>query len=613
MKSQATEPAQEKIHRRSIRLLHRFLRPYSVMIVVLALANLFPGFLLGLRPLVLAPALGKVLPSEVPPAESIRDITLDNVGPTLQNWIGAAGENLGAVFLLAALSYLFLTVIVALTSGLVNISALAVRMRMYKDMIASLHGHMLGLHLGFFTHKKTGELVSRFTLDLAKTATSIDMVAMGLIQSASQIAICAFILLRTEPALSSVVLLTGSVHFMTTRLLGGWVRRRTAVAYSGQAELSAALQESFQNIHVIKSFAAEGYDAERVGGAAEYLRKNFFRYMLSQYLEQPIRLLTDGLVAAAILWLCYYAIAESKLTMAGMALFFYMSTQLVLPMSEFGKRALTFYSLQGGLAHILDIFETKSEIRDGLSKATGLEKKIVLHDVSFGYEEEPPVVQGVNCEINRGETVAIVGPSGVGKSTLTHLILRLYDPTSGMITLDGKDIKEFTQDSYRRQFGVVTQECLLFNMTIRENIILGRPYTVDNLHRACAIANIDGFIEQLPDKYDTQVGDRGIRLSGGERQRIAIARAVYGRPQILIMDEATSALDTESERTVQKAIDRAVEGLTAIIVAHRLSTIAHADKIVVLTDGRVEAIGTHGELMDRSPAYRRLYEHQFAI
>ena len=209
--------------------------------------------------------------------------------------------------------------------------------------------------------------------------------------------------------------------------------------------------------------------------------------------------------------------------------------------------------------------------------------------------------------------MALVGPSGVGKSTLADLILRLYDPVQGVITIDGRDLRTLRQDSYRKLFGVVSQEALLFNATIRDNITYGREgITEAEVVRAARVANAHDFVMEFPQGYDTVVGDRGIRLSGGQRQRVAIARAVAGNPPILALDEATSSLDSESERLVQQAIDRAIQGATSLVVAHRLSTVLHADKIVVLGRGRIEAVGRHPELLASSETYGRLYRLQFA-
>jgi subfamily B ATP-binding cassette protein MsbA len=593
-------------------LVHRFLRPYYAIVIFLGLMNMIPGVLLGLRPLLLSPALGQILPSNVKPAANVWDVTLDNVGPTMQRWLSDGG-GIKNIFLWVAVLYLIVTVVSAVVAAFVNTAALKVRLRIFKNMVTALHGHLINLDLAFFVRQKSGELVSRFSMDTAKTAASLDTAIMKMVQSSTQGVICGYLLFRTDMFLAGFILMIGGLHFLTTQLLGGWVKRRTALAYNGQAELSAALQESFQSVAVIKSFVAEVQEKLRINKAAEHLRSAFFRYMVTRYVEEPIRLLTDGLAAATILILCGNALHEGRMTMAGMALFFYTASQMVAPMSDFAKELLALYSVRGGLDRVVELFHTKSDIKDGPLEAKHFSHVIRFESVGFSYPGRGAVLENVSLEIKQGETVAIVGPSGGGKSTLTHLLLRLYDPEQGRISIDGKDVREFTQRSFRSLFGVVSQDCFLFNMSIRDNILLSRPFDEEVLMHSCRIANILDFIRELPKGFDTVVGDRGIRLSGGQRQRLAIARAIYGKPDILILDEATSALDTESERLVQDAIEQALSGLTGVVIAHRLSTIVRATKIVVLDKGGVEAVGTHHELLQKSGTYKRLYMLQFSM
>jgi subfamily B ATP-binding cassette protein MsbA len=284
-------------------------------------------------------------------------------------------------------------------------------------------------------------------------------------------------------------------------------------------------------------------------------------------------------------------------------------------MVQIGLLAGAYTQIQTTLAassRVIQLLALSPEVRDGAGTIGSFEDRIAVRDVSFSYGDEP-VLEQVNLEIRKGEVVALVGPSGVGKSTLADLILRLYDPVQGVITIDGRDLRTLRQDSYRKLFGVVSQEALLFNATIRDNVTYGREGIAEaEVVRAARVANAHDFVMEFPQGYDTVVGDRGIRLSGGQRQRVAIARAVAGHPPILVLDEATSSLDSESERLVQQAIERAIQGATSLIVAHRLSTVLHADKIVVLGRGRIEAVGRHAELLASSETYSRLYRLQFA-
>jgi len=270
-------------------------------------------------------------------------------------------------------------------------------------------------------------------------------------------------------------------------------------------------------------------------------------------------------------------------------------------------------SILAAASRVAELRAIAPTVADGPDTIDDFRHAIVLRAVTFAYEGGEPVIHDVSLEIRKGEIVALVGPSGAGKSTLADLILRLHDPSAGVVTIDGRDVRTYTQASYRRLFGVVPQDPVLFNVSVRDNITYGREGLTDaDVRRATAIANAEAFVAELPDGYDSLVGERGVRLSGGQRQRVAIARAIASRPPILILDEATSSLDSESERLVQQAIDRVIQGATSIIIAHRLSTVLHADKIVVLNRGRVEAVGRHADVLTSSLTYAQLFRYQFA-
>jgi ABC-type multidrug transport system fused ATPase/permease subunit len=593
-----------------VRVLSLFVRPYVPILGLLGLMSLVPGCIMGLRPLVLAPALGAVLSSTATPAEGFADLTLDNVGVTLQQWVANADSMPGGIIAVCALTYVFLTLIAAVLLATVQTSTLAVRLRLYRDMIGGLHHHVLRLSLTFFRNAKTGELVSRFANDLNKVSVSLDAIAMGAIQCVTQITVGALILFRTNVRLTILILLVGSIHFVLTHFLGDWVRVRTRAAFGARATFSAALFESFQSILVIKSFAAERYGEKRVTAAAEDLRHKVFRSSFCTYIEDPARILTDGILTAFILLICRYALEHELLTLPGMVLFFYMASQMVLPMSRLGQLIVRMKSLQGGASRIVDVLSIKAQIPDGEQEAQGFNKSLVFESVGFRHDETP-VLDNVSLSIRKGETVAVVGPSGGGKTTLLNMVLRFHDPDHGCIQLDGVDIRSFTRASYRSLFGVVPQDAFLFNDTIKENILLGRPFEAAQLTHACEVANLTGMLNEMPAGLNTQVGDRGERLSGGQRQRVSLARAIYGRPNVLVLDEATSALDAESEVAIQKAMDVALASMTGIVVAHRLSTVVNADRIVVLDKGKILSVGTHAELLKESSVYRRLCTLQF--
>jgi subfamily B ATP-binding cassette protein MsbA len=379
------------------------------------------------------------------------------------------------------------------------------------------------------------------------------------------------------------------------------------------ADTRAYLQEVVTNIRVVKSFVAELYEASRLKEIISRLVKINLRYGVFKHIEEPISAAVNAVINVSILLFAANELFQGNLTTSGFFLYLYVGKSILTPLTTLTE---TYNNIQRMLAtgeRVQELFGEPVIIEPGPEAVLDFQDAIELNDVSFRYDDDL-VIEAVNLQIRRGEIVALVGPSGAGKSTLTDLILRFYDPQKGNITFDGRDLREIDLDAYRRLFGVVAQDSQLFNTTIAENIAYSMDdAAIQDIRAAAEVANAHEFIQQLPDAYQTLVGDRGVRLSGGQRQRVAIARAVVRKPQILILDEATSSLDSESEKLVQDAIDRVIENTTAIIVAHRLSTVVHADKIVVLNEGRLEDQGRHEELLQRCDLYRHLCELQFGL
>ena len=592
-------------------LFKRFMRPYWMVILSLTAINIILGFFLTLRPLVIAPALDAFTGKKSMAAKQLADLTLNNLGATLIQALHLNINNILEIgFLVAGLFFIFSIGIAGL-----NFSSLVLTIRTHslisRDMMVALHEHMLTLPLAFFQKRRAGELLSRLTNDVSRTAGFLDGIIKGLLQSLAQVTISLIILFRTDAPFTFALVGLGSIHMLVTRMLGEKVKKRAQGVTDKMGILNANLFESFLGIRLIKSFAAEEFDNQKITQAATQYRLFETRYMITKRIEEPMRIVADGLVIGIVLILVFYAVMRGRLSLPASLMFFYLSQQLLAPVSGIASQFLGLQNVIGAAAAVTDIFNTKSNIPEGTHEAERLKDRIQVKGIDFTYENNNPVLKNVNLTINRGEMVALVGPSGSGKSTLADLILRFYDAGKGSIIYDGLDIREFTQESYRRNFGVVSQESLLFNATIRDNIVYNRPLKEENLSHAVWAANAEEFIKALPEGLDTLVGDRGIRLSGGQKQRVAIARAVYGRPSILLLDEATSALDSESERAVQEAINRILKNMTAIVIAHRLSTVTHADKIVVLTGGEIEAIGPHETVYEQSPTYRRLYNIQF--
>jgi len=591
-------------------LLQRYARPYSGRIAVLVLLSVLAAFMLPLTALVLAPALHVITLSSVQPAQSITGLSLNNLGPTLLSFLHIDPSNTWYIILAVAVAYVFISLTYSVLNFGSYIMAMRIRTSVGRDVMVDLYTHLLNLPISYFQKRRAGDLISRFTEDGRGTAYALDSVVRGVLQSGIQIVVSVVILLKTEPFLALAAFVLGSGHFAITRLLSGVLKSRMVEQNIALGRLGSVLQEALLTIRVIKSFAAERFEIRRFKGEAENHRSMMMRFVFAKHIEEPTRFFADAVAVSLILILTFQAMQAGRLSLEGFALFIVLARQVIQPISLLSTHLLATSSMLGSARRVMEIFTTVNSMPDGEKEVTSVEKGLVLSNVSFGYDSTRMVLEDIDLTIRTGESLALVGPSGAGKSTLVDLILRFYDPTKGKVTIDGIEIKQLKLKEYRNLFGVVPQECQLFNNTLKENILYGRDYDEKRLKQAIEIANATEFIVNLPKGLDTPVGERGLVLSGGQRQRIAIARAVYGQPSILLLDEATSSLDADSEYAVQKAIDNVVKNISAIIIAHRLSTVRNADRIAVLKDGRLEMVGTHDELLKASKTYSQLYSRQ---
>lgn len=592
-------------------LFRRFFQPYSLAISVLVALNVVTGILQAALPLSIAPAVNIILGEQHPPATAWNNITLDNLGPSIMAWLGYSSDNFFMVMVVVASLYVGVTLLVATLRTSAHILSSWVTGTALADLIIALHAHILRLPLSFFYSKREGDVLSRFTSDTATTVNLLDGLIRGVLQSMIQALFLFIILFRTDPYLSLATIGIGGGHFLITKVLGGWVRKRVKNVNVIYGRITAVLQESLQNIRVTKCFAAEPFDHDRLVREAQSVKRSLFHARIARFAEDPLRMIADSLSVSAMLFLAYYAMNSGDLSKSSFGLFIFLTSRVVVPISEFSKHLLSIFAVAGSSDRILEFFGIKTSLLDGEKNAQKLQLAIRFEKVFFSHSQNVPILQAIDIEIKKGEKVAIVGPSGGGKSTLCDLLLRLHDPEAGRILYDNEDIRHFKRSSYIQHFGVVPQENLLLSSSVRENVLYGRPYDSKRFEHAIVTANAVEFIENLPRKEETLIGDRGVRLSGGQRQRLAIARAVYGQPEILILDEATSALDSVSERLVQEAIEKATQGMTTIVVAHRLSTVKNADKIVLIEDGQIAASGTHEELLSGSKEYHNLCQLQF--
>ena len=511
---------------------------------------------------------------------------------------------IGAVYLAQALLASFIDYAVARLT-------VRVRVKTLREMQDRVMRHLLGQALRFFHSSKSGELVSRLVNDTQNTSNGVGPAVQGFLQNLVLLVGYSLYLFGTSVWLTGGVMLVVCLHFGINRILREPVQRRVRQVQNAQAHVSAAFQEMFTSIRVIKSFGAEQMAFERTqAGTAEFSRVTLASGRVES-ISQPVRTALDALAVMAVLVVAALEVQRGELAAQGLVLYVYVARVVIQPANQVAASYLRLVGISAALTRVAELLNQAPQIVDGDQDKSTFDRELRLCEVSFAYDARR-VIDGLSLQVRRGEVVAVVGRSGAGKSTLTDLILRLYDPTEGTLLIDGEDIRRLKQSSYRRLFGVVSQESLLLNDSVRNNIRFGRREISDaQIAEAARLAHAEGFISRLTDGYETVVGDRGVRLSGGERQRVAIARAIVHSPSILILDEATSSLDSESEREVQLAVDGILQRSTAIIIAHRLSTVLHADKIVFLDHGRIVDVGPHAELVDRCPPYRRLCELQF--
>ncbi|MFL5584466.1 MAG: ABC transporter ATP-binding protein [Gemmatimonadaceae bacterium] len=484
-----------------------------------------------------------------------------------------------------------------------------------RDLRNSVYRHLAHLPLGYFTQMKAGQILSRVINDTFETRLILTQIVTQSLQSASLVIVYIAILFSISWELSLVALiilplLGFSLQPMLRKLRRGNLRRGNV-----HGEMTSVLQETISGIRLVKASGTEGYEESRFAeGSNKYARSSLKLTRLA-LLAPPVTEIIGTMIAVLVLWIgAWQVLRTGSMTGATLLAFLTLVLRLLQPLKQLSQMRTTAQSSLASAERLFEILDSPAEFqRDrGTRDTATFERDLRFENVTFSYGEAP-VLSGINLTARKGEVVALVGPSGSGKSTLVDLIPRFYEPTEGRILLDGVDTREIKLPVLRALTGIVSQETVLFHDTVRNNIAYGAPgkYTQQQIEDAARAANAHSFITELPRGYETLLGERGTRLSGGQRQRLAIARALLSDPPILILDEATSALDTESERLVQEAVDRLLRGRTVFVIAHRLSTVTHADQIVVLDRGEIVERGSHAELLAKRGAYARLYTLQF--
>lgn len=491
-----------------------------------------------------------------------------------------------------------------------------VSQRIVYKLRINLFTHLEHLSLRFYDERRTGELISRFTKDVDVLESTISSTTMSLAPDIAMLIGTLVLLLYLDTYTTLLVASTFPAMIIISLIFKGKIRKASKNVQESFGRITSKIQETIAGIRIIQSFVREKQEAESFAvEAQENLQANLKSQKLSSIYSSAIDLITT---AGSLIVLAVYvpAIIGGGKSFGGLIAYIGYLGLLYSPLRGVAKFHYTIQKGQAASDRIFEILNATPEVREDEQalELPSLHGDIEFRRVSFGYAKSNPIIQKLNLKARAGERIALVGLSGVGKSTLVNLLLRFYDPWEGSIKVDGYDLKFAKLDSLRRQIGYVPQDPYLFSGSIRDNIAYGRPETVEeDIIAAATLANAHEFITHLPEKYDTLVGERGVKLSLGQRQRIAIARAILRNPRILILDEATSSLDSVSEELIKRAIEVGFEGRTVFIIAHRLATVVNADQIVVLWEGGVAEVGTHKELLTKGGKYAELFHKQVSL
>jgi len=483
-----------------------------------------------------------------------------------------------------------------------------------RDLRNLLYTRIIQQSINFFTQNSTGRLMSAITSDVEKIQNAASQVAADFLKQCFTLAGLLAVVFYVDWHLALLSMLLIPFVVFPAANLGRRIRISSRSSQDKMAEINNVLQETFSGIRIVKGFVMEAFEVDKFRAATRRLLKINLRWVRAHALTSPLMEFLGAVTIAGLLLYARNAILHQAQTTGGFVAFLYALIKMYEPIKRLTGVNNSFQQAVGASEQVFTYLDIHSEVKEKPDAAdlAPFHDEIVFSDVGFEYEERATLLQNVNLRIGRGEVVAIVGTSGAGKTTLANLIPRFFDVTRGRIVVDGQDIRDVKLNSLRGQIALVTQETILFNDTVFNNICYGR--TVQNekeVMEAAQTALAHEFIMEMSEGYQTVIGERGQRLSGGQRQRIAIARALYKNAPVLILDEATSELDTESELLVQRALNNLMAGRTVVVIAHRLSTVRRANRIVVLDRGTISEVGSHEDLVSRGGIYQRLHELQF--
>ncbi|MDT0676282.1 ABC transporter ATP-binding protein [Autumnicola musiva] len=598
----------------------QFAKPYKRFAILNIISNVFYAIFSTLSFLAFIPMLQVLFQEEEPilnepqwngSFETLKDYASDYANYFLNQRVEEYGQ------ISALITICVLVIILFLLKNFFNYLAMYfianLRNGMLRDIRNKIYDKIVELPVSFFSEKRKGDFISRITSDVQEIQSSFLSMLEMFIKEPLTLIFTLFAMIAISPKLTLFVFIFLPLAGLIISSIGKKLKAKSTSAQQENAHFLSLVEETLSSLKIIKGFNAEDRFRHKFGNSTGRLNKILNSLLHRQNLASPMSEFLGVVVITVILWFGgNMVLIEGSMDASTFIGFLVLTYNILTPAKAISKAT---YSVQKGNAsaeRILEIIETESNVRDkeNAVQKQSFDSDIQIENISFKYEKEK-VLKNFSLQVKLGETVALVGQSGSGKSTIANLITRFYDVNEGAIKIDNIDIRDISKASLRRLMGLVTQDSILFNDTIRNNVGLGKEDASEaEIIDALKIANAWEFVKDLPEQLETNIGDSGNRLSGGQKQRISIARAVLKNPPIMILDEATSALDTESEKLVQKALENMMKNRTSIVIAHRLSTIQNADKIVVMQKGEIVEAGRHEELLAKNGNYRKLVEMQ---
>ncbi len=597
----------------------KYIKPYKKQAFLSIISNVFFALFSTLAFIVFIPLL-EILFKEEKRASVVKPVWkgIGDIKEYLNDYLNYQWVNYinNHGFVGALMAIMVLILVIVFLKNVFNYLALYfmtfLRNGILKDMRNDMYDKILSLPISFYSEKRKGDVITRMTSDVVEVQWASMIILEIIVREPLTILFSVATMFFLNYKLTLFIFIFTPIAGFLISLIGKRLRKDSHIVQKHVSTFLSHIEETLTGLKIIKGFNAEERFSKKFKEITYNIFKSNNRLINRKNLAHPVSEFLGVLVIVVILWFGGTMVLNKELSPAVFLTFIALAYNILTPAKAIARAGYTIKKGMASVERIFTILDAESPLVDkpGAIDKKSFDKDIRFENVSFSYEDEK-VLKNLNFEVNKGETLALVGQSGSGKSTIANLLLRFYDVDDGAIKIDGIDIRDMTKKSLRNLMGLVTQDSILFNDTVRNNIALSKPDAgMDEIIRAAKIANAHDFIMELPKGYDTNIGDSGNRLSGGQKQRLNIARAILKNPPVMVLDEATSALDTESEKLVQDALDKLMKDRTSVVIAHRLSTIKNADKIIVMHRGEIVEYGTHDELMKQKGVYHNLVQLQ---